>query len=159
MKPRSLFTSVSWPRGRQPRRAVLLERVDAILPWHDLERLVDPLYPKPTTGRPPYPLRVMVRLYALAWMFRLSEESAEDLILDSHSAALFVGLDPWRPRPPGASAIRNFRHLVAKVPDDGFHLALSLALAVARAELRPGKIVEPVLKTRPGGVTVNGDTL
>lgn len=154
----SIFTSVSWPRGRRPRRARLLERLDAVMPWRDLEALVDPFYPKPATGRPPYPLRVMVRVYVLQLVFCLSDESVEDLILDSHSAISFTTLDPWKPRPPGASAIGSFRKLVDRLPEDTVHLAIDLALVAARAELRRGKIIEPVLRIKPGGTLLGTKT-
>jgi transposase, IS5 family len=145
----SLFTSVSWPRGRKPRRARLLERLDSVLPWHDLEAMVQPLYPKPTSGRPPYPLRLMVRVWILQFMYTLSDESTEDQLLDCHSAASFVGIDPWRPRPPGATAVRSFRLLVERIDGDAFRLVISTALIAARAELRLGQIREPVLRIMP----------
>lgn len=143
----SLFTNLSWPRGRKPRRARLLERLDSILPWHELESLAAPLYPAPTSGRPPYPLRLMARVWVLQFLYSLSDESTEDQLLDAHSAASFVGIDPWRPRPPGATAIRNFRLLVDRVP--AFRLAVSDALISAGADLRLGQIREPVLRCRP----------
>ncbi|MBK7023993.1 MAG: transposase [Sulfuritalea sp.] len=145
----SLFTTISWPRGRKPRRARLLERLDSILPWHELESLAAPLYPAPASGRPPYPLRLMVRVWVLQFIFGVSDESGEDLLLDAHSAASFVGIDPWRPRPPGATAIRNFRLLVDRVPGDAFRLAVSDALISAGADLRLGQIREPVLRIMP----------
>jgi IS5 family transposase len=148
----SLFCSVSWPRGRKPRRARLLERLESLLPWASLEQMISPNYPRPETGRPPYPLAVMVRVFVLQWLFDLSDESAEDLILDSHSAAAFVGLDPWKPRPPGASAIGRFRLLVEAHENDAFRFEIGLALLGAKAELRLGRIIEPRLKIKPGGV-------
>ena len=123
----SLFCSVSWPRGRKPRRARLLERLESLLPWVRLEQMIDPIYPKPTTGRPPYPLAVMVRTYVL-------------------------GLDPWKPRPPGASAIGRSRLLVEAHENDAFRFEIGLALLGAKAELRLGRIIEPRLKIKPGGV-------
>jgi len=147
---RGLFTSVSWPRGRAPRRARLLERLDKLIPWGELEALADPSYPKPATGRPPYPLPVMIRVWTLQFLWQLSDESSEDLILDCHSAATFAGLDPWRPRPPGATAIGNFRKAVAGIERDAFRLALSDALLAAGAELRLGAVREPVLRVMPG---------
>lgn len=149
---KSLFCSVSWPRGRKPRRARLLERLESLLPWVSLEQMISPIYPRPETGRPPYPLAVMVRTYVLLWLFDLSDESAEDLILDSHSAAAFVGLDPFRPRPPGASAIGRFRVLVEAHENDAFRFEIGLALLGAKAELRLGRITEPRLRIKPGGV-------
>lgn len=137
--------------GRKPRRARLFERLDQIIPWGDLVKMMEPLYPIQSTGRRPYPLKTMVRVYVLQWLFNLSDESTEDMILDSHSAAAFAGLDAWKPRPPGESAIGRFRALVENYPNDEFHLALGLVLVAASAEIKPGVIREPVLRVKPGG--------
>jgi len=93
----------------------------------------------------------MVRVCVLQWLFNLSDESTEDMILDSHSAAMFAGLDPWKPRPPGESAIGRFRELVEKYPNDEFRLAIHLVMIAASAEVRRGVVREPVLKIKPGG--------
>jgi len=147
---------VSWPLGRRPRRARLFERLDSIMPWDDLVLMLEPACPIQSTGRRPYPLKTMVRVYVLQWLFALSDESVEDMILDSHSAATFVGIDPWKPRPPGESAIGRFRKLVEEYPNDEFRLALHLVIVAARAEIRMGRIIEPVLKIKPGGSITEG---
>ncbi len=144
----SLFTTVSWPRGRAPRRAAVLDRVADALPWAQLLEALAPIYGQGSTGRPPYPLKVMLRVYVLQWLFSLSDKSTEDLILDSHSAASFAGIDPWQPRPPGETAVREFRHLMEEHNAGACVEIIRAALLAAGKEVRPGRIVEPVMRQR-----------
>ncbi|WP_374510553.1 transposase [Niveibacterium sp.] len=148
MTMRSLYTQVSWPRGRRPKRADLLDRLHAAMPWAELIALVEPHYPKPSSGRPPHPLPVMVRIRVLQWAFRLSDAAVEDLILDSHAAARFVGIDPWSPRPPGASSIQRFRSIVDDVLGARFWALVFMGIEVGSTEFRQGAIREPVLRLR-----------
>lgn len=120
------------------------------MPWAELIALVEPHYPRPSSGRPPHPLPVMVRIRILQWAFRLSDAAVEDLVLDSHTAARFVGIDPWSPRPPGASSIQRFRSIVDDVLGARFWDAAFLALEVAASEFLHGQIREPVLRMRRG---------
>ena len=142
----SLFTTVTWPRGRAPRRTVLLDRINALMPWQRLSDRVLPVYSQGLTGRKPYPLNTMLRVYVLQWVFQLSDESTEDLILDSHAAASFAGIDPWEPRPPGATAVRTFRQLIEQWPGDQCRKEIARALQANGAEIRTGQIKEPVLR-------------
>ena len=44
------------------RREMLLERMDALIPWEHLEERILPFYPKAGRGRRPYELSVMLRI-------------------------------------------------------------------------------------------------
>ncbi|MEW9899744.1 transposase [Chitinivorax sp. PXF-14] len=149
MRNRSLFTSIAWPAARRPARADILERLDCVVPWDALAGLIAQPTPGPRGGRPSHPRMLLLRIWVLQQLYRVSDEAAESLILDSHSAAAFVGLDPWKPRPPGASAIGNFRRAIASTAE-GRQLQRQLddAMQCAGLELRPGCLVEPVLRNR-----------
>lgn len=149
MKNKSLFTSVAWPAARRPARADILERIDSVIPWDSLAELIEQPPTGPRGGRPGHSRLLLLRIWVLQQLYRISDEAAECLILDSHSAAAFVGLDPWKPRPPGASAIGNFRRMIANSPD-GQKIQRRFESAVMHAdiELRPGMLIEPVLRRR-----------
>lgn len=149
MKSKSLFTSVAWPAARRPARADILERIDSVIPWDSLAELIEQPPVGPRGGRPSHSRLLLLRVWVLQQLYRVSDEAAECLILDSHSAAAFVGLDPWKPRPPGASAIGNFRRMIASCPE-GQKIQRRFENAVMHAdiELRPGYLVEPVLRKR-----------
>ena len=87
--------------------------MDGRIPWHRLEARVEPFYPKPRRGRPPYPLGVMLcvhRVHRVQWSCNLSDPGMEDLLHEGESARCFVGL-----RRSGAlpheTTVPNFRHL------------------------------------------------
>lgn len=48
-------------KKRVTRRERFLLRINGLLPWAELEAVVEPHYPKPGRGRRPYRLAVMLR--------------------------------------------------------------------------------------------------
>ncbi len=58
---------------KKSRKAEFLEILDRIVPWASLIALVSPYYPKEPTGsgRRPYPLESMVRIYLSAFSLHL----------------------------------------------------------------------------------------
>ncbi len=148
----SLFTSIRWPRARQPRRAEIVAVLEAVIPWQELEGLVRPHYlaDERATGRPGYSLQMLARCRIVQIFWGLSDDGVEAVILDSHSTAQFIGTDPWQPRPPSATKIRSFRKLLAdkrlSVP---FEEIIEVAFARAGLQFRPGKIIEPVFRSYP----------
>lgn len=146
------FLSCRWPRAKSPRRADVLQLIDRIMPWDELEAMVRPHYQADVrkTGRKGYSLRMMVRCYVVAGVWQLSDEALENLILDSLAVARFIGTDPWQPRPPSASAYRNFRRMVTQRLQGGrFWLEIVCAFAGAGIDFRQGQIVEPVFRRLP----------
>lgn len=144
-----LFSQVRWPKARQPRRAEVLGVLEAICPWSELEALVRPHYDADcrATGRPGYSLRMMVRARIVQLFYSLSDDGVEAAILDSHATARFVGTDPWQPRPPSASKIRQFRRLLAdRGLEPEFTLGFELAFIGASLQFRVGEIREPVFR-------------
>ena len=55
------------------RRELFLQRMDQLIPWAQLEKKIAKHYPKGETGRPPYPLSVMLRVHCLQLFYNLSE--------------------------------------------------------------------------------------
>lgn len=148
----SLFTSVRWPKARQPRRAEVLAVLEAVIPWQELEDLIRPHYlaDTRTTGRPGYSLKMMTRCRILQIFWSLSDDGTEAAVLDSHATARFIGTDPWQPRPPSATKIRAFRQLLAgRRLQDHFELAFEVAFADAGLQFRVGEIREPVFRSYP----------
>jgi hypothetical protein len=50
--------------------------MDRIMPWPELESLIEPHYPKDGNGRPPIGLSIMLRIYFLQHWFNLSDPAA-----------------------------------------------------------------------------------
>ena len=69
--------------GRKTKRERFLEEMEQIVPWAELQALVEPHYPKGENGRPPVGLSIMLRVYFLQQWFNLSDPGAEDGLYES----------------------------------------------------------------------------
>jgi IS5 family transposase len=99
---------------RKTRRDVFLDQMDKIVPWRELESLIEPHYPKAGNGRPPVGLSIMLRIYFLQHWFNLSDPGAEEALYDSPSLRRFAGVDLGRAPAPDETTILNFRHLLER---------------------------------------------
>jgi IS5 family transposase len=99
---------------RKTRREVFLEQMDKIVPWLELESLIEPHYPKAGNGRPPVGLSIVLRIYFLQHWFNLSDPGAEEALYDSPSLRRFAGVDLGRAPAPDETTILNFRHLLER---------------------------------------------
>jgi IS5 family transposase len=86
--------------------------MEEVVPWAELEALVQPHYPKGENGRPPVGLRIMLRIYFLQQWFNLSDPGAEDALYESLVLRRFAGVDLGRAPAPDETTILNFRHLL-----------------------------------------------
>ncbi|WP_081700203.1 transposase [Azonexus hydrophilus] len=145
----SLFCGVRWPKAKQPKRAEVLEFLSSTIPFDRLEGIVRPHFAsdKRGTGRPGVSLGMLIRCYVVQRFWSLSDAGVEDMILDSHATARFIGSDPWQPRPPSASRIRQFRHLLENtMVSFDIDREISEALCNVGIEARAGRIQEPVFR-------------
>ena len=95
----------------QTRREIFLERMDALIPWEQMEERIRPLYPKAGRGRRPYELSAMVRTHCVQLFYNLSDPGMEDMLYEVESVRRFVGLKLSGPL-PDETTILNFRHLL-----------------------------------------------
>jgi transposase, IS5 family len=100
--------------GRKSKRERFLEAMEQVVPWAELEALVEPYYPKGENGRPPVGLSLMLRVYFLQQWFNLSDPGAEDALYESPALRRFAGVDLGRAPAPDESTILQFRHLLEK---------------------------------------------
>ncbi len=56
--------------------------MEAVVPWSDLEALIEPYYPKAGKERQPVGLGIMLRVHFLQHWFNLSDPGAEDTLYD-----------------------------------------------------------------------------
>src|SRR5437764_15272371 len=59
--------------GRKTKRERFLEEMQQVVPWAEVQALVEPHYPKGENGRPPVGLSIMLRVYFLQQWFNLSD--------------------------------------------------------------------------------------
>jgi IS5 family transposase len=65
--------------GRKTRRESFLEEMNQVVPWSELEALVEPHYPIAGNGRRPVGLGIMLRTYFVQQWFNLSDPGMEDV--------------------------------------------------------------------------------
>jgi transposase, IS5 family len=99
---------------RKTRREVFQEQMDKVVPWRELEGLIEPYYPKAGSGRPPPGLSFKVRIYPFQHWFSLSDPGAEEAVYDSPALRGFARDDLGRAPATDETTILNFRHLLER---------------------------------------------
>ena len=89
-----------------------LERIDALIDWSPLARLVAELRPG-ETGRPPYPALVMLKALYLQALYDLSDPGLEEMLLDRLSFRRFCGFS-LDERTPDETTLCRFRLAAAR---------------------------------------------
>ena len=67
--------------------------METVVPWSELEALIEPYYPKAGNGRQPVGLSIMLRAYFLQHWFNLSDPGAENALYESPALRGFAGVD------------------------------------------------------------------
>ena len=144
------FASVEFEqKKRKTRRELFLERLDALMPWEELEARIEPHYPKAGRGRRPYPLAVMLRIHVVQLCYNLSDPAMEDLLYEAESARRFCGLTLSEPI-PDESTILHFRHLLERhALGRELFAAINAHLARRGLLLREGTIVDATIIEAP----------
>jgi transposase, IS5 family len=97
---------------KKTRRAIFLEEMEQVVPWHELCALIEPHYPKPGNGRPAVGVERMLRIYFLQQWFNLSDPAVEETLYDSGVMRGFVGIDLGHEPVPDETTACKFRHLL-----------------------------------------------
>jgi transposase, IS5 family len=100
--------------GRKSKREQFLDEMEQVVPWVELQALIEPHYPKGENGRPPVGLSIMLRVYFLQQWFNLSDPGAEEALYESPVLRRFAGVDLGRAPAPDESTILQFRHLLER---------------------------------------------
>lgn len=85
-----------------------LERIDGLLDWSAVERLLEPIYASPT-GRPAYPVLSLLKVVLLQQWYGLGDPAMEEALGDRLSFRRFAGL-PLDAAVPDHSTICRFRN-------------------------------------------------
>jgi len=79
--------------SRKSKREVFLDQMEQVVPWAELQALVEPHYPKAGNGRQPVGLTIMLRTYFLQPWFNLSDPGVEEALYESPVLRRFAGVD------------------------------------------------------------------
>ena len=144
------FASVEFEqKKRKTRRERFLERLEALVPWEELEARIEPHYPKAGRGRRPYPLAVMLRIHCVQLCYNQSDPAMEDLLYEAESVRRFCGLTLTEAI-PDESTILHFRHLLERHDlGRGLFETINAHLASRGLRLREGTIVDASIIEAP----------
>ena len=90
-----------------------LEKMDRIIPWSVIIKLVQPFYYKRERGNKPYPLELMLRIFILQNLYDLADMKVMNEVLDSRAFSLFCCINTPDEVPDG-DTIGRFRALMTK---------------------------------------------
>jgi IS5 family transposase len=136
--------------GRKSRRELFLDEMEQVVPWSDLESLVEPHYPKAGNGRRPVGRGIMLRTYFVQQWFSLSDPGVEEALYDSAGLRRFVGVDLGRAPAPDETSVCRFRHLLEMHDLGGAVLdAVNHHLASKGIRITTGAIVDATIIHAP----------
>ena len=112
----STFSSLSFESKKKPtRRERFLTEMEQVVPWVELEAVVEPHYPKSgRRGRQPMALVSMLRIYFMQQWYALSDPAMEDALYEIESMRRFAGLELIDDAIPDETTILKFRRLLEK---------------------------------------------
>ena len=151
MEQRTFASQGSFERyGRKSRRELFLDEMELVVPWSELQGLVEPHYAKAGNGRRPVGLALMLRTYFLQQWFNLSDPGVEEALYESPVLRRFVGVDLGVAAPPDETTVCRFRHLLEKHHLGGQMLeAVNLHLETKGIRIARGTIVDATIVHAP----------
>jgi IS5 family transposase len=136
--------------ARKSRREEFLNVMEVVVPWRELEALIEPHYPQAGNGRHPVGLSIMLRVYLLQQWFNLSDPGAEDALYESPVLRRFAGVDLGRAAAPDETTILRFRRLLETHALCGQILdTVNLYLASKGLRISTGTIVDATIIAAP----------
>ena len=138
-------------KKRVTRRKKLLGEMEQVVPWAQLEALIEPADPSGgRVGRQPIGVPRMLRMYFLQQWFGLADEAVEDAIYDSQAMREFVGIDLARESVPDATTLLKFRRLLEEHKlSVALFEGINAHLAERGLPLREGTMVDATIIAAP----------
>ena len=151
MKQISFASAEFAAKKRITRREKFLGEMNQVVPFSDLEALIEPHYPSSgRVGRPPLGIALMLRMYFLQQWFGLSDEGLEDSIYDSQSMREFLGIDLAQQDVPDATTLLKFRRLLEdKGLTEKLFTQINTHLSERGLLLRKGTMVDATIIEAP----------
>jgi IS5 family transposase len=128
--------------------------MEVVVPWGELETLIEPHYPKAGNGRQPVGLSIMLRVYFLQQWFNLSDPGAEDALYESPVLRRFAGVDLGRAAAPDETTILRFRGLLeqhelcGKILDTVNHYLACKGLRISTGTIVDATIIAAASSTK-----------
>ena len=150
MQQMSLATTGFELVTKRTRKREFLDEMNLVIPWTQLLALIGPHAPAAKTGRPPFPIEVMLRIHLLQQFFGHSDPAMEEALHDIPLYREFAHLDAGITRLPDESTILRFRHLLEEHGLGQQILATINAKLIERGlMLKTGTVVDATLISAP----------
>ena len=151
MKQQTFASQSSFEKyGRKSRRELFLDEMEQVVPWTELQALVEPHYPKSGNGRRPVGLSIMLRTYFMQQWFNLSDPGVEEAFYESATLRRFAGVDLGVAPAPDETTVLRFRHLLEQHDLGGAMLeAVNLHLEAKGIRIATGTIVDATIIHAP----------
>ncbi len=150
MRQRSLAETGFELVTKRTRKREFLDEMEQVVPWAELIVLIEPHAPKGKTGRPPFPVSVMLRIHFMQQWFGLSDPAMEEALHEVPLYREFAGLDAGMLRLPDETTILRFRHLLeAHALAQPMLATVNAVLANKGLLLKTGTIVDATLISAP----------
>jgi IS5 family transposase len=151
MKQQTFASQSSFEKyGRKSRRELFLDEMEKVVPWAELQALVEPHYPKAGNGRRPVGLSILLRTYFMQQWFNLSDPGVEEAFYESATLRRFAGVDLGVAPAPDETTVLRFRHLLEKHDLGGAMLeAVNLHLEAKGIRIATGTIVDATIIHAP----------
>jgi IS5 family transposase len=151
MKQQTFASQSSFEKyGRKSRRELFLDEMELVVPWAELQALVEPHYPKAGNGLRPVGLSIMLRTYFMQQWFNLSDPGVEEAFYESATLRRFAGVDLGVAPAPDETTVLRFRHLLEKHDLCGAMLeAVNLHLEAKGIRIATGTIVDATIIHAP----------
>lgn len=145
------LASMAWQnKGKTTKRERFLAEMDAVIPWADLVKVIEPHYPKAGNGTQPYPLEQMLRIHCLQHWYDLSDPGAEEALYDVESMRRFARIELGVDGVPDETTILRFRRLLERHGlAEGLLTAINARLESQGLMLRSGTIVDATILHAP----------
>jgi len=69
-------------KRKQTRREIFLAEMGRVVPWKEIEDLIEPVYPKAGNGRRSSELSAMVRIHFMQQWYGLSDPAMEEALYE-----------------------------------------------------------------------------
>ena len=97
---------------KKTRKRIFLDEMNQVIPWASLVAMIQDFALVAKTGRPRFPIEVMLRVHFLQLWYNYSDPAMEAALHDIEVYRWFAGLDAGESRLPDETTILRFRHFL-----------------------------------------------
>jgi len=145
--------------SKKTRKRIFLEEMNQVIPWASLVATIQDFALITKTGRPRFPIEVVLRIHLLQLWCNYSDPAMAEALHDTEVYRWFANLDAGAIRLPDETTILRFRHFLEEFGLNKTTFTIVNALLRAKGLLfRGGSSVEATLIAAPGSTKNDSGT-